>query len=160
MLLQAEPMVTTMPAWVGPTMAISLAVIAIAVLALTLGVALLAMRVMGEIDERKKLFADVAGDVQATLESIRTFVADGERIVSLVRDEAGAFARTSRRLRREVNRGIDRVERRMVDLATLYDVVHAEVEDTALDVAAGLRRFRRGRTGIVGRMTRALLARR
>ena len=47
----------------------------------------------------------------------------------LVRHEAGAFAQTSRRVRRKVVRGMDRVEERLEDLEALYDVVHAEVED-------------------------------
>jgi hypothetical protein len=92
------------------------------------------------------------------MESIRKLVGDGERIANMVRDEAGAFLRTGRRLRKKVNRGIDRVEARLVDLEALYDVVHDEVEETALDVATGLRRIRRGR-GIAGRMTRFLLRR-
>jgi hypothetical protein len=90
--------------------------------------------------------------------SVREFVNDGKQIVGTVRNETEAFARTGRVLRKKLKRGVGRVESRLLDLESLYDVVHAEVEDTALDVAAGLRQFRRGRpTGLVGRMTRALL---
>jgi hypothetical protein len=92
------------------------------------------------------------------MESIRKLVGDGERIANMVRDEAGAFLHTGRRLRKKLNRGIDRVEARLVDLEALYDVVHEEVEETALDIATGLRRVRHGR-GIAGRMTRFLLRR-
>ena len=75
----------------------------------------------------------------------------------LVRHEAGAFAQTSRRVRRKLVRGVDRVEHKLEDLETLYDVVHGEVEDTALDVAATLRSVRRG-NGMLGRVRRVLAA--
>ena len=57
----------------------------------------------------------------------------------LVRQEVGRFAQTGRRIRRKLVRGVDRIEAKLADLETLYDVVHDEVEDTALDVAAALR---------------------
>jgi hypothetical protein len=44
----------------------------------------------------------------------------------------------------------------MADLKSLYDVVHEEVEDTALDVAAVLRSARRG-NGVLGRIRRLLV---
>ena len=52
--------------------------------------------------------------------------------------------------------GIDRMEVKLADLETLYDVVHDEVEDTALDVAAALRSARQG-NGMIGRVRRLLV---
>ncbi len=134
-MLMLQQTVLTVPNWAGTVTALSLLVIALSVLALAVGATRLAMRL-----------------------SIRKLVSDGEHIVNLVRDETGAFARTSKRIRRKLHRGVTRIEERLVDLEALYDVVHGEVEETALDVATGLRRFRRGR-GIAGRMTRFLLRR-
>jgi len=65
----------------------------------------------------------------------------------------------SRRLRRKLVRGVDRVEDKLSDLETLYDLVHGEVEDAALDVAATLRSVRRG-NGMIGRVRRMLVAHR
>ena len=70
-----------------------------------------------------------------------------------VRHEAGAFAQTTRRVRRKIVRGMDRVEERLEDLDALYAVVHEEVEDTALDVAATMRSLRTG-NGMIGRVRR------
>jgi hypothetical protein len=53
-------------------------------------------------------------------------------------------------------RGADRVEEKLIELETLYDLVHDEVEDTALDVAATLRSVRRG-NGMIGRVRRFLV---
>lgn len=158
MLMLQQQAVLTVPSWAGTVTALSVLVIALAVLVLTIGAIRLAMRLTGEIEERRTLINNVAHDAQETMESVRKLVADGERIADMVRDETGAFLRTGRRIRKKLNRGIDRVEARLVDLEALYDVVHDEVEETALDVATGLRRFRRGR-GIAGRMTRFLLRR-
>lgn len=157
-LLQSQSITVTAPAWVGPVMAISLALIALSILVVAGGIVLMWGKLMSEIDERKLLINQVATDARDTMASVRELVEDGEQIVGTVRHEAEAFARTGRVLRNKLKRGVGRVESRLVDLESLYDVVHSEVEDTALDVAAGLRQFRRGRpTGLVGRMTRALL---
>ena len=144
------------PAWVGPTMAISLAVIALSVLgtAVVLGTSVLRLTA-----QRKKLAALVDSlqeDAQQALSAARRLTEQAQDLMVLVRHEAGAFAETSRRVRRKVVRGVDRVEERLADLETLYDVVHDEVEDTALDVAAALRSARQG-NGMIGRVRRLLV---
>ncbi|MBW8839891.1 MAG: hypothetical protein JF602_08580, partial [Gemmatimonadetes bacterium] len=126
---------TATPAWVGPTMAISLAVIALSVLgtAIVLGTSVLRLTA-----QRKKIAAlvdSLQDDAQQTLTAARRLTEQAQDLMVLLRHEAGAFAETGRRVRRKVVRGIDRVEERLADLETLYDVVHDEVEDTALDVA-------------------------
>ena len=50
-------------------------------------------------------------------------------------------------------------EERLQDVGTLLDILHEEVEDTVLDVAAALRTTRRG-VSVFGAMKRALLKRR
>lgn len=158
MLLQAQSVTYTAPAWIFPTIAVSLAVIAIALLFLGLGAAYAARKVAREFDEREKKINEAIAHVADSLDGLRHVMHDASGIVAAVRGEVGAFSRLGKRLRNRIRRGSDRIERRLTDLEALYDVVHDEVEDTALDVAAGLRRFRRGRSrGIVSRMTRALL---
>jgi hypothetical protein len=153
-MLQQE--ITTMPSWVGPTMAISLAVVAVAVVLFAVVTAVLAIRIMGEVEERKALFTGIKTDLDETLAGIRQLTGQAQELMGVVRLEAGAFVQTGRRIRRKVSRGVDRVERRLQDLEALYDVVHEEVEDTALDLAAGLRRVRRG-NGMIGRVRRLLV---
>jgi hypothetical protein len=148
--------VAATPAWVGPTMAISLAVIALSVLgtAVVLGTSVLRLTA-----QRKKIAAlvdSLQDNAQQTLTAARRLTEQAQDLMVLVRHEAGAFAETGRRVRRKVVRGIDRVEERLADLETLYDVVHDEVEDTALDVAAALRSARQG-NGMIGRVRRLLV---
>lgn len=154
MLLQQQ--VVTAPSWVGPTMAVSLAVMALAVVAFASLVGWIALKVISEVQERKVLLSGVREDVQETLASVRQLTEQAQEVMGVVRTEAGAFVQTSRRIRRKVNRGVDRVERRLEDLEALYDVMHEEVEDTALDLAASMRRVRRG-GGMIGRVRRFLV---
>lgn len=151
-----QQQLTTMPAWIGPTIAISLSVIAVAIVLFAAVTAFLALRVVGEVEERKALFTGIKTDLDETLSGIRQLTAQGQELLGVVRLEAGAFVQTGRRIRRKVNRGVDRVERRLQDLEALYDVVHEEVEESALDMAATLRRVRRG-NGMIGRVRRLLV---
>ncbi|HEU4762297.1 MAG TPA: hypothetical protein VFS74_08240, partial [Gemmatimonadales bacterium] len=105
MLMLQQQTVLAVPNWAGTVTALSLLVIALSVLALSIGAIRLAMRLTGEIEERRTLINNVAHDAQETMESIRKLVGDGERIANMVRDEAGAFLHTGRRLRKKLNRG-------------------------------------------------------
>ena len=144
------------PAWVGPTMAISLAVIALSVLATAIVVGSSIVRLAAQRKKLAALVDSLQEDAQQALSAARRLTEQAQDLMVVVRHEAGAFAETSRRVRRKVVRGIDRVEERLADLETLYDVVHDEVEDTALDVAAALRSARQG-NGMIGRVRRLLV---
>jgi len=123
----------------------------------TAAVGIAALRVSKQV---KKLGATVDGlqdDVGQALVSVRRLTEQGQDLMVLVRHEAGALAQVSRRVRRKLVRGVDRVEGKLADLETLYDLVHGEVEDAALDVAATLRSVRRG-NGMIGRVRRMLVA--
>lgn len=133
LLLQAVPGST--PGWVGPTIAISLAIVAFAcvVMFLAIGLAAVAFR-RALVSASEQL-----GQLQA--------------LVGRVREEGDAYLATSRRLRKRLDQGIDRVSERAADLDALYEVVHDEVEDTALHFASVLRTARLS-TGIIGRVLR------
>lgn len=144
------------PAWVGPTMAISLAVIALSVLGMAIVVGRSVLTLVAHRKRIAAVFDTLQEDAQQALVAARRLTEQAQDLMVLVRHEAGAFAETSRRVRRKVVRGVDRVEERLADLETLYDVVHDEVEDTALDVAAALRSARQG-NGMIGRVRRLLV---
>ena len=144
------------PAWVGPTVAISLAVIALSVLGMAIVVGRSVLRLVAHRKRIAAVFDTLQEDAQQAIVAARRLTEQAQDLMVLVRHEAGAFAETSRRVRRKVVRGVDRVEERLADLETLYDVVHDEVEDTALDVAAALRSARQG-NGMIGRVRRLLV---
>ena len=144
------------PDWVGPTVAISLVVIAISILAGAAVVAVAALRVSGETRKLSTMIQGYQEDIGQALAGVRRLSDQGQDLLVLLRQEVGAFTQTSRRIRRKLVRGVDSVEAKLADLETLYDLVHEEVEDTALDVAAALRTSRQG-NGMLGRVRRLLV---
>ena len=148
--------VATYPDWVGPTVAISLAILALSFLGMGVAVAIAAFRVAKQVKKVGALVDGLQDDIAHTLKGVRNLTEQAQDVMVLVRHETGAFAQTARRLRRKVVRGVDRIESKLQDLETLYDVIHDEVENTALDVAAALRTVRRG-NGMLGRVRRILV---
>jgi hypothetical protein len=144
------------PDWVGPTVAISLVVIAASILGGAIVVAVAALRISGETRKVSTMIQGHQEDVTQALAGARRLTEQGQDLLVLLRQEVGAFTQTSRRIRRKLVRGVDRIEAKLADLETLYDLVHDEVEDTALDVAAALRTSRQG-TGMLGRVRRLLV---
>ena len=156
MMVLALVQVSASPEWVGPTMAISLAVIALSFLGIALALAIAALKLTGQVKKVGTLVDGLQDDIARTLKAVRRLTEQGQDVMVVVRQETGAFAQTGRRLRRKLVRAADRVEIKLEELETLYDVVHDEVEGTALDVAAALRSVRRG-NGMIGRVRRLLV---
>lgn len=133
MLQQAIPAAT--PAWVGPTIAIALVVIALALVVLFAGIAM-AVRAL---HQAFRAASDRLDELQG--------------LVDRVREEGDAYLDTSRRFRRRLEKGIDRVSERAADLDALYEVVQEEVEESALGFASVLRTARLS-TGILAKALR------
>ncbi len=148
--------VGTTPDWVGPVVAISLVILALSFLGMAIAVAVAAFKVAQQAKKVGALVDGLQDDIARTLRGVRNLTEQAQDVMVLVRQEAGAFAQTARRLRRKMVRGVDKIEAKLQDLETLYDVVHEEVEGTALDVAAALRSVRRG-NGMLGRVRRILV---
>jgi uncharacterized protein YoxC len=144
------------PEWVGPAVAISLAVLAVSFLGMAIAVGIAAFKLTGEVRKVGALVDGLQDDIARTLKGVRRLTEQAQDVMVLVRHEAGAFAQTGRRLRRKTVRAVDRIEAKLQDLETLYDVVHDEIEGTALDLAAALRSARRG-NGMLGRVRRILV---
>jgi uncharacterized protein YoxC len=147
------------PGWVGPVVAVSLLVVAVAFLGIAIGILIVASRLIEPVQQLGRVIQSLQDDLTWTLKGLRQLTEQSQDLLTVVRSEAGAFAHTSRRLRRQVLRGAERIQTRLADLETLYDVVHEEVEETALDVAAALRTVRTG-SGVLARIRRLLVPRR
>jgi len=121
-----------------------------------IAVAVAALKLAKQAAKVGTLVDGLQDDIARTLKGVRNLSEQAQDVMVVVRHEAGAFAQTSRRLRRKMVRGADQIEAKLQDLETLYDVVHDEVESTALDVAATLRSVRKS-TGMIGRVRRILV---
>ncbi len=121
-----------MPTWVGVVTAISLGVIALAIVAVSVALVLTARHATRFF----RLFEQLAGPA----------VTDVRQLIGAIRSETESLVGTARDMRLRIVRAADAAEARLADVDALLDVVQEEVEDTALEVAAGLRKARRGLT--------------
>src|SRR5438477_13190577 len=118
------------PSWVAVVTGVSLAVLALAAIAIALSsvIAVLACRPF------RRTLGHLAGPA----------VSDVRQLVATIRTEADGLVGTSRELRGRIVKAADAAETRLADLDALFEVVQEEVETTTLDVAATLRNVRRG----------------
>lgn len=148
-----------MAGWVGPTMALSLVVIALCCVGFLTSV-LLALREAAERGQSlAKEIAEFRRDIGPTLDSLNRLGESGAEVAELAKEEVREIIYTTRRLRKDVERGALRAKRRLADFEAVVDLVQDEVEETALDVTTAMRTFRTGR-GMVGRLRRLILPRR
>ena len=147
---------TNLPGWVGPTVALSLIVIALGFVVIALATALVSRKASTKISELAEELARLRQELSPTLVALRRVADAGAELSGDVREEIQHYLVTSRALRRDLERGVRRVKHRLADLDALYEVVHEEVEDTALDVVAKVRAVRSG-AGMVGRIRRWLV---
>ena len=138
---------TTMPTagWVGPTIAVSLVVIAASFVVMG-GVALF----VGFGLRRQ------SREVRAKLTA---FSADVRAATTRIKGELDGYADLATETRLKLRRGVETVEGRLKDLDALVEVLQEEAEETALDVASFVRTIRRsGR--VLGAARRAMTRRR
>ena len=151
-MVQAQ---VVLPTWVGTVTAVSLVLIALSFVTIAVG-ALIAFK---KGQDALKLMAHVLqgldDDLIPAFRSIREMAEKGKGVADVVKNEADAFARTGRRLRRRVRHGADRIEERLQDLDALYEVVHEELEEAALSMATLVRTVRTG-GGVLQRIKRFL----
>lgn len=119
---------TDVPGWVGPTIAISLVIIAASFLVMG-GVAL----AIG-LGLRKK--------TNQARTQLAAFSSDVKSVTSKLKSELEGFTELSAEARAKLRGAIDTVDGRLQDLDALVEVLQAEAEDTALDAAAFLRTVR------------------
>lgn len=147
-----------MPGWVGPTVAVSLVVIALAFAAIATAAVMISRKASTEIGELSEELAKLRGEISPALAALRRVADAGADLSGDIREEVNEYLQVSKAVRQDLVLGVRQVKRKLRDLDALYEVVHDEVEDTALDVAAGLRTVRNG-AGVVGRIRRWLVRR-
>lgn len=151
-MLQAQVVV---PTWVGTVTAISLVLIALSFITIALGVLIALKKSQDSLKLMAHVLQGLDDDLIPAFRSIREIAEQGKDVVDVVKNEADALARSSRRIRRRVRQGTDRIEERLQDLDALYEVVHEELEEAALSVATLVRTVRTG-GGMLQRIKRFL----
>lgn len=134
--------------WVGPTMAISLVIIAGAFLVIAAASALAARRAAREMQQLSRVIESLRTDLAPALMAVQAVSGEGQRLAGMVGTEAEELVLASRQLR-------EGLKDRLANLEAIYEVLEEEIEDTAVDVAVTLRTFRSG-AGWFGRIRRLL----
>lgn len=132
------------PAWVGPTIAIALVIIAASFLVMG-GVAL-------------AIGVGLRRQTAAARSKLAAITADVTSVTGRLKGELEGFADISADARHRLKGAIDNVDGRLRDLDALVEVLQDEAEETALDAAAFVRTVRR--TGGVLGAARKLMRRR
>jgi len=144
--------------WVAVLWAVSTVVIAVAVLVFLVLLIGAMKRMQGVAERVEQLLTTFDQDARPALIAARRAVDDASRVTTLVRHEVEGVVGVSEDVRERVKRLADGVEERLIDFETLLDLLHDEVEDTVLDVAAALRTTRRS-ASVFRTMKRAFLKR-
>lgn len=132
------------PGWVGPAIAVSVTIIALIYVGMVAGLFLAAREAAKQARELTQALNRMEGEMGPALQALKLMGQQGEDLATSIKMEVGAVLETSRKLRGRVEAGADRIQEKLEDLEALYDVVAQEVEETALDVASGLRTVRGG----------------
>jgi hypothetical protein len=117
------------PGWVGPTVAISLVVIAV-------GTTLLAGIMVA-------LFVGARRQALALRAAVQSFATDARAMTARLRGELEGYVALSGEARAKLRGAMRTVDGRLRDLDALVEVLQEEAEETALDAASFLRTLRR-----------------
>ncbi|HET9066810.1 MAG TPA: hypothetical protein VFN22_13400 [Gemmatimonadales bacterium] len=147
-----------MASWVGPTVAISLALIALSYL----GMAWMMIRVVKEAREKSgtmvRELTELRHDLAPTLASINHFGDAGSEVIEQLRDEVGEVIKTSQGVRRGVHKAVRQAENRLADLDALLEVATDEAESALMDASAAIQSVRTS-AGLLSHVGRLLAPR-
>ncbi|MEP7327472.1 MAG: hypothetical protein ABI836_16095 [Gemmatimonadota bacterium] len=144
-----------LPAWVGTVAVVTLIVIALSFATIAIGIVWGLKKSSEQLKLMGRVLAGLDDDLIPAFRSIREIAEQSKEVVGKFKEEADAIVRTSRRLRRRARQGADRVTERLQDLDALYEVVHEELEEAALDFATLVSTVRTG-GGWLGKIRRFL----
>jgi predicted nucleic acid-binding Zn-ribbon protein len=125
------------PAWVGPAMAVSLIIIAMAFVVIAAAIGLAIRQAGREMHQLSKAVEELHSDLRPAVVAVQAVSDEGRRLAGLIGGEAEELVGASRALRQGL-------QKRIANLEAVYEVLEEEVEETALDVAVTLRTFRSG----------------
>lgn len=133
-----------MTGWVGVVLALSTAVIAVALVVYVTAAIRALLRMDRMADSVMRLLETLDRDARPALLAARTAADEAGRMAVMLRKEVAGMAGTSESVRHRVEATAEALHDRFLEFETLLDVLQEEVEDTVLDVAAALRTTRRG----------------
>lgn len=148
-----------MPGWIGPTIAISLLLMALCTVGLTLAVTIAFRETMQGAKGLTGELAELRHELAPMINALNRFGDAGSEVVDIARAEIREVVAASQGLRADVRRARRRASRRLADLDAFVEVMQEEIEDTGIAAASAARTLRSG-GAVAGQVSRLLGARR
>ena len=145
-----------MEGWVGTTIAISLAIMAVCSAGMAVVMLTAIKETRGATQSLGKELSELRNELSPALHAINHLGESGAEIAEMARTEIGEIVEMSKRMRHDIRRGTRRARARLADFDALVEVVQEEVEETALDLTTALQTVRTG-SSVVGRLRRLML---
>lgn len=142
-------------AWVGPTVAISLLIIALCVLGVVIGLLIAGRQMASKSEHLANELNGLRDELRPALRALNRMGEGGAEVAMLAKEEMREIVSATRRVRKDVEKTSKRLRHRVEDFDALLEVVQEEVEETALDVTAALRTARTG-SGMIGQLRRLI----
>lgn len=128
--------------WVGPTIAISVALIALSFLVMAFVTIAVAREAREKSGALARELTELRQDLAPTLASISRLGDTGADVFDDLRDEVGAVIKTSQDVRRGVHKAVRQAEGRLADLDALLEVATEEAESALMDASAAIQSVR------------------
>ena len=148
-----------MPGWIGPAVAISLVVIAATYLLIGIVVLMGAKAAMEQSKALGRELAHLRADLAPTLNAVNRLSEKGHDLAVIAESEVKDIIATTRQIRTDVERGVERVKLRLADFEATVEVVQDEIDATVVEVSAALETARAG-VGMIGQLRRLIRPRR
>jgi hypothetical protein len=148
-----------MAGWIGPTIALSLAVVALTIVGMAVAALAMIRAATARAESLEREVGELRHELTPALRALTSLTEHGTQVVDAAATEAREYLEMSRRLRGDLDRVVRRSKRRIADFEAVADVVQDEVEDTALELTTALRTVRTG-AGMMGRLRRLVRPRR
>lgn len=145
-----------MASWVGPTVAISVALIALSFLGMAAVLLVAAREAREKSGELARELTELRADLAPMLASMNRLSEGGAEVLDEVREELGHVVDTSRALRRNVTRAVRQAQNRLADLDALVEVATEEAESAFLDAAGAIQSVRSS-AGLIRQVGRFLV---
>jgi methyl-accepting chemotaxis protein len=148
-----------MPGWIGPTIAISLLVMALCTVGLTLAALVVFREVLQGAKSVSSELQELRAELGPMIRALNRFGEAGTEVVDIARQEIREVVAASQDLRADIRRARRRAGRRLADLDAFVEVMQEEIEETGIAAATAMRSLRAG-GGVAGQVGRMLVSRR
>jgi len=148
-----------MPGWIGPVVAVSLVVIAIAFVIICYVVVAAAAQAAEHGMLLSRELTQLRTELTPTLEAVKRLSEKGSEVADLAEAEAKEIINTTRQVRGDFKRGLKRAKQRLADFDATVEVIQEQIDSAVVEVGE-LIETARASLGMVHQLRRMVRPRR